>query len=215
MFYKAARGLKSLIFYSIILISDTAFAHPVSFEDGTMIMSYFSKDWIEHDVNYTFSPSSSFGLTQFRITENSDSRDYLIPRISKRFRKNSLDYQANLYLTHGLGARIDNDNSSLAGLLGIQADYETRRIYTLGLAETIIDNEGEPRTHLQYRIGAAPYKADFNDLSTWLIAQVDYRPYKKEEISFMPVLRFFYKNVLFELGCDFDGNIATTFMLNF
>ncbi len=199
----------------MILVVNPASAHPVSFEGGTMFMSSYSKDWIESDLNYTFSPTSSFGVSQYRITEEDDSRDYLIPKFSKRFRKNSLDYQANLYLSAGLGARIDPNDTSLSELLGIQADYETRRIYTLGLAESIFDGDGEPRTHYQYRFGVAPYKGDFQDLSTWLIAQVDYRPYKTEELSVMPVVRFFYSNLLFEVGADFNGDLSTTLMVSF
>ncbi len=207
--------IRFLSLYLIFLLSSTAYAHPVSFEDGTMFTSSYSKDWIESDLNYTFSPSSSIGLSQFRITEQQDTRDYLIPRLSKRFRKNSLDYQANLYLTAGLGARLDESSSRLSKLIGIQADYETRRIYTLGLAESVIDNDGAPRTHFQYRLGFAPYKSNFHEVATWLIAQADYRPFKEDEISITPLVRFFYQNVLFEVGYDLDKNISTTFMINF
>lgn len=208
-------SISFLSLYLIFIYSSTVFAHPVSFEGGTMFTSSYSKNWIEQELNYTFSPSSSFGLNQFRITEKDETRDYLIPRLSERFRKNSLDYQANLYLTAGLGSRIDEDSSRLSKLIGIQVDYETRRIYTLGLAESIIDNDAQPRTHLQYRLGFAPYKSNFHEVATWLITQFDYRPFKDDKISVTPILRFFYQNLLFEVGYDLDRNISTTFMMNY
>lgn len=200
----------------LILSPSLTLAHPVSFEGGTMVMGTYMKDWIEHDVNYTFSPTSAFGLTQLRIDDGKSDRDYVLPRFNRRFRKNGLDYQTNLYLSGGLGARTDRGDDSLAAYTGLMGDYETRSVYTLGLAESVFDGDGETRTHLQYRLGFAPYTTHFHGISTWLIGQVDYRPYRDEDtVSFTPVLRFFYRNILLETGVDFDGNVSATWMYNF
>lgn len=198
-----------------ILSPSLARAHPVSFEGGTMVMGTYMKDWIENDINYTYSPKSAFGITQLRIGDGKSDRDYILPRFNRRFRKNGLDYQTNLYLSAGLGARTDQEDTGLAGFTGLMGDYETRKVYTLGLAESVFDGDGQPRTHLQYRLGFAPYTTHFHGISTWLIGQVDYRPYRDEEtVSFTPVLRFFYRNILLETGVDFDGNVSATWMYN-
>lgn len=179
-------------------------------------MGTYTKGWIENDINYTYSSTSSFGLTQLRIDDGRSDRDYLLPRFNRRFRKNGLDYQTNLYLSGGLGARIDRTESRPAGFSGVMGDYETRRVYTLGLAEAVFDGEGQPRTHLQYRLGFAPYTTNFRGVSTWLIGQVDYRPYRDQEtLVFTPVLRFFYRNVLLETGVDINGNVSALWMYNF
>jgi hypothetical protein len=45
-----------VISIATVLYPLTLYAHPVSYEGGTMAMGIYSKDWIEHDLNYTFSP---------------------------------------------------------------------------------------------------------------------------------------------------------------
>lgn len=205
-----------LILTLLILSPSLVLAHPVSFEGGTMMMGTYTKDWIEHDINYTYSPTSAFGITQLKIDDEQSRRDYLLPRFNRRFRNNGLDYQTNLYLSGGMGVRADRQHSSLAGYTGVMGDYETRTVYTLGLAESVFDGDGKPRTHLQYRLGFAPYTTHFQGVSTWLIAQVDYKPYRDEEVvSFTPIVRLFYRTILLETGVDFHGNVSVTWMYNF
>ena len=65
------------------------------------------------------------------------------------------------------------------------------------------------------RFAYSPYKVDYSRTSTWLIAQ--YRiEYKDEEYSYMfiPVVRFFKGNYLFELGSNGDDTFAS-FMTHF
>jgi hypothetical protein len=202
---------------SLAIISPSLLiAHPVSFEGGTMTMGTYMKDWMENDVNYTFSPSSAFGISQFRIGDGQTDRDYVLSRFNKRFRSNGLDYQSNMYLSGGLGARTDQHDKNVAGYTGLTADYETRKVYTLGLAESIFDGDSQPKTHLQYRLGFAPYTTHFQGMSTWLIGQIDYRPFRSKDIvSFSPVVRFFYRNILLETGADFNGSFFTSWMYNF
>jgi len=191
-------------------------AHPVSYQDGTMVSGTYMRDWIEHDINYTFSPTTSAGLTEFRIGNGKESRDYALPRLNHRFRWNGLDSQTNLYLTAGVGARIDPDAYAPAGLVGLQADYETRRIYTLALAESVLEADRDPLTHLQYRIGFSPWLSGFDDVSTWLIAQVDYRPYRPDdELMVTPLVRLFWHNVLVEAGVSLDGSVMAAWMIGF
>lgn len=191
-------------------------AHPVSFEGGTMVMGSYTSDRLENELNYTFSPSSSVGLTEYRIKDDAESKNFLIPRLGTRFRENSLDSQANLYLSAGLGAQTDHSEEALTGLAAIQADWETRRLYTLGLVETLQSPGGENLTYFRYRAGIAPYKADFDEVSAWIIGQVDYSPYKDtDKVGVTPVLRVFYKNYLVEAGSDFKGNVFLAWMASF
>ena len=175
----------------------------------------YTPDWIQNDLNYTFSQASSVGISQFRVKGQHSDRDYLIPRFSHRLRKNGLGYQGNFYTTAGIGSRLDQDNSNLAGYAAFQADFETRRIYTLGLAESLFDGDGQPRTHLQYRLGFAPYQTHFDGLSTWLIGQLDYKGYDKDDLSFSPLIRLFFENILVETGVSLQGDMMVTFMYSF
>ena len=181
-----------------------------------MVLGAYARDRIEHEINYTFASASSLGLSEFRIDDDQRHRDYLLPRYSHRLRDNGLDYQANLYLTAGAGLRLDPQEDHWAGLLGLQADYETRRVYTLAAAESILDADGEPLSLLRYRLGFAPYRSGFNELATWLIAEVNYKPYREEDsFSVVPTVRLYYHNVLVEVGVDTKGNVQGTWMLSF
>ena len=68
---------------------------------------------------------------------------------------------------------------SFAGYGALEADYETRRIYTLVGAETLQSANGIDFNRLRYRGGFSPYKAPFDALQTWLIARGDTQPNAK------------------------------------
>ena len=68
---------------------------------------------------------------------------------------------------------------------------------------------------LANKIAYSPITVDYSKLSTWLIAQ--YRiEYKDQEYSYMfiPVVRLFKKNYLFELGFNGDDTFLS-FMTHF
>lgn len=200
----------------ICLFSTNVYSHPVSFQDGTMITGSYMKGWMEHDANYTFSKSSSVGITQFRIEDDGQDKDYVLSRLAHRIRWNTLTSQANVYGTVGLGARVDKGKEAPVGLLSLQADYETRRIYTLGLVESLVEADEDPISRAQYRLGFSPYKTGFDGISTWIIGQVDYMPnLSSDELMFSPVLRIFWHNILLEGGVSMKGDVFMTWMYSF
>jgi hypothetical protein len=65
-----------------------------------------------------------------------------------------------------------------------------------------------------YRVGYAPFVAGYNDLNIWAIMQFDYNPDMRSEVQVTPFLRFYYKNVLWEMGASLRGNIYWQFMVH-
>ena len=57
----------------------------------------------------------------------------------------------------------------------------------------------------RYRLGIAPYIAKFKELQVWVIGQLDYMSDMEEQPHFTPMLRFFYRTVLWETGVSLSG----------
>ena len=98
---------------------------------------------------------------------------------------------------------------------GVEADYETRAIYLSGKASVVAAKDFETLSVYQLRLGFAPYAGEFDQINSWLIAQAQYIPSSKDEkLRVGPVMRVFYKTVLFELGVSAKGSWNTTFMVH-
>ncbi len=204
------------IFLSIIVFFNSSWAHPVSYKDAYGIMPTIMANRQELELNYSFSNNQAFGVSAIKIEGKDSEYQFLIPRYNQRiFRRNQLDSQLNLYLTAGLGVVDENDSSNPALLTGLQFDYETRRIYTLFLTEHLENNGGRDFWSSRYRLGVAPYLADFEGLHTWLIAQADYNPATMNGVMFSPVVRFFYKNYLLEVGSSLNGQLFMAGIFHF
>jgi hypothetical protein len=65
------------------------------------------------------------------------------------------------------------------------------------------------------RIGIAPYLANHNQLNTWLMFQVDHIPAKHDHFVATPLIRFFYKIYLFEIGYQSDHHVMVNWTLQF
>lgn len=190
----------------LAIAQDTANAHPVSFKDGFGIMPGYSLDRKELELNYSFTSDTAAAINLIEIEKSDSKLRFILPQVNhKFFRRNAPESQANLYGSLGLGGVREDGGSELAGIAAIQADYETRRIYTL-IAGEHIQTDNLNLNRFRYRFGVAPYLADFEDLNTWLIGQVEYTPQLDEEWTVVPMVRFFYSNYLLEVGASLDGD---------
>jgi len=127
-----------------------------------------------------------------------------------------MDSQANVYASVGLGGRHDTkEDDSVAGYAALEADYETRRIYTLFAAESLQSPNDVQFNRLRYRAGFAPYRAPFESLQTWIIGQVDYMPEMDDKVEVTPLLRFFYNNYALEIGSNLNGKLFLGAMAHF
>lgn len=198
--------LKKALFCTALFSPAFAVAHPVSFKDGYGIMPGYTSERQELELNYTFDSSSAVAFNTINIDYRNDNILFLLPQFNHKFyRKNELGSQANLYGSLGIGSSEYRGDTGAAGMVGLQADYETRRIYTLFYAEHL-EAEEAGLNRLRYRFGAAPYLANFNDLNTWFIAQVEYTPELNETWTITPMVRLFYQNCLIEIGVSVKGD---------
>lgn len=203
--------MKRFLFIAMLFIlmgiPAMSFANPVSFKDGWGIMPAYTPDWSDLEINYSLTNRYSIGLTDmYRKGEDSTANftfgqfNYLIKRW------NEMESQANIYLSVGGGTRHDSvENDAIAGYARIEGDYETRRIYTVLGAESLQSPGSVDFNRIRYRAGFAPYLAPIDELHTWIVAQIDYMPEMKDEVTVTPLLRFFYNNYALEVGVSLNG----------
>ncbi len=200
-----------------LLLATQAFANPVSFKDGVGIMPVYSKDSSELQVNYSFTNRFSFGPSIYYKDGESSRATFVIAQLNYLLKRwNELESQANIYASLGVGGRHDSrDADAPAGYAALQADYETRRIYTLVAADTLQSPDEVQFNRLRGRLGFAPYLAPIEVLHTWLIAQVEYTPEMEDETNLTPLVRFFYNNYALELGSSIKGDPFVAAMAHF
>ena len=197
------------IFLALIIFFSSISAHPVIFKNGKVFWITQNPNFI--DIRFGISKTSDW-LIGGRILEDRKSNE-TFALINNNFlakRWNKSNSQANLYLLSSVG--LNTDNSKGMSTLGIHADWENRQFMVMEMVEYFSHSSAlVSNTRFAY----SPYKVDYSRTSTWLIAQ--YRiEYKDEEYSYMfiPVVRFFKGNYLFELGSNGDDTFAS-FMTHF
>ena len=116
-----------------------AHSHPVTFPENWMIMSELDRNWQDSNAWYTFAPDHAVGVgyNSFRNADAGITRR--IPNLHYNYRVkrwNMPDAQANIFWTAGAGVAFDDvasagGDSEPAAYVGIEADWENRRFYTL------------------------------------------------------------------------------------
>lgn len=195
--------------------SAEAWAHPVAFRGSTGIMAYQSRavsDWeINHSLTTWFAPS----VQRLRFTEGTGRADVHLAKanfLAKRW--NGRDHQANLYLQLGAGPSTLSGARRAAYALGGVADIENRRLYFLTQAMWLRSGVGTEMTEWKVRGGFAPYVVDFEQLHTWLILEAHRKSMGDRRVEIVPYLRFFYQNVLWELGASARGDMHLNFIIH-
>lgn len=200
---------------SVLATVSAAHAHPVSFKGSYGIMPMSMHMRRELELNYSLTASHAIGVSSIEIDYRDKELEFYIPQFNyKLYRENSPDSQLNLYVMTGAGGSRRDGESNLAAMGAFQADYETRRFYTLLLGEHL-QTEGIGLNRVRYRIGAAPYLADFDGFHTWFIAQTEWTPELDDEWTVTPLVRFFYQNYLVEVGSSTRGELFVAGIFHF
>lgn len=192
-----------IIFASLIFISSLSLqAHPVIYKDGWVYDGFFMPNMNIQRVSYTLESNFALESNTTYLKNFQNYRDYAFGfnYLFKRwFLKKS---QGNIYgMVHG-GYYAHDFDEGIVGHATLMGDWESREVYTAAKAKLIyLDNENELWKY-SYRIGLAPYVAGMDTLQTWIVLQFDYFKANSRNILVTPLLRFFYKNVLWEIGAN-------------
>ncbi len=206
--------------YSFMILIQTVYGHPVTFKGGTAVSSVHRPRMTHLQVNYTFHRHAAVATSFVRLDLDDEQYDIEGPIIHMNTlvkRWNQVGSQGNIYTITGLGYNFNPEAESQPfAYTGLQIDYETQRIYTaLQGFSFISDINSHIPYGLRYRFGAAPYIADYDELQIWVIAQVDHMSDMSEQPRFTPMLRLFYRTVLWEMGQDLQGHYWFQMMAHF
>ena len=208
--------MRLLLLVLLLSFAPTAQAHPVTYGGGWVFANTTHPERNDTRIHYSFNPKLAFGAVYTRAEDkNERDSEFVIPRFNYLLKRwNNPGSQANIYLYGGLGAGWEQSESGFAAIAGAQADYETRRFYTQFNTESI---QGESDNDFQmhsYRIGVAPYLAEFDEVQTFLIGSVSHTPEMEDEWTAGPIIRIFYKDYLVELGAH-SGKFMGTVMFHY
>ena len=93
-------------------------------------------------------------------------------------------------------------------------DWESREHYVMARAKKFV-YEGNDRYSYLARYGFAPFIAGMDQLQTWMILQAMYVEEQSKEVILTPMIRFFYKIVLWEIGHSTRGQSYLTLMVHY
>jgi hypothetical protein len=205
----------------LALLAVAATAKPIAFANGTTIMTEYGAGTME-EAQAFYAPwywlSVGGGLLRLDSDEVRRTRDIAYVRANWLLKRWNLeDAQANVFVWGGLGSASGSDfrGSTLDRDLGIQADYETRRVYASFMSDL---HESSAYSHRidTLQLGFAPYAHDYNDLAAWLVVQGRaYTGALHHGAEWAALLRLFKGGAWIEAGLTTDGKPQVMAMFNF
>ena len=194
-----------------LVLSSCLVAHPVTWSGGR-VMSLMSTDQMtDLKAHYSVSPRVSFGLHSVGF----DSFNMVMAQANNLLaRWNATGAQANVYVFSGIGVAQHGSKNGWGGHFGLQADWETRRLYTFVSYDGFYHDDS---IHLiRSRLGVAPYLGRYDDVHAWIMLQSTLSIQSDQSTwSVLPLLRLFKDNVLVELGANFSSRYLITAMIHF
>lgn len=185
-------------------------------------MSHQGPNLGHQQINYSFEYWWALGIHHFERPGLDGQKgsfatsNFLINRWNEAF------LQANLYGLVGFGqsefATLDpSDDAEDTAFGGLQFDIEDRRYYFLIKYLGAANEDEREFSQTVVRAGLTPYQGEFYDLHTWIILEWSENRFgnhtKIDEVT--PLLRFFYRNILFEIGQNLDGETKFNFIAHF
>jgi hypothetical protein len=198
-----------------------ASAKPIAFADGTTVMlEYGAGTMLEAQAFYAprYDLSLGGGYVEFRSDESSTREKVAYARLNYLVHRWNLDAaQANIFVWGGAGGATGNtfSGTELAGNLGAQADYETRRVYAS--FKTDLQHCSAFSTRVDtLQLGVAPYKHDYDKLATWFVVQGrEYTGGIHRGVETAFLIRLFKGGAWVEAGLTTDGQVQAMAMFNF
>lgn len=192
-----------------------AWAKPLSYVGGVMAMQENDETGHTLSLDYTIDPRHAVGL--YAKKENGGTEFETIgPQLNTLIKRwNMPDGQANIFNMTGFGDSHYHGTNGFSAWSGILADYETRRIFTSYEIRGMYADHIETSVWQRARVGAAPYLANYDDLNTWFMVQVDHHPAKDNTVVVTPLVRFFYKTTLVEAGYSSNHYLMANWVYQF
>lgn len=204
-----------------LLAPGNAVAKPIAFAHGTTVMAEYGAGTME-ELQAFYAPRHfySMGGGHLKLHSEIDERSRRITYARFNYlvkRWNREGSQANFFVWGGAGQASlseSSDNPSTWNA-GVQADYETRRVYA-SIKSDLYESSAFSHRIDTLQLGFAPYEHDYDNVATWFVLQG--RRYTGEifdgtEVALL--LRVFKGSTWIEAGATTDGKLQAMFMFNF
>jgi len=209
------RGIGVVLAGFIGLSSIDAQAMLVAYQDSFGIMGENQSFHTELFLNYSLTPHFAVGERTIRFVTSDGTKQFFIPEADFLiYRWNNPDSQANFYAGAGYGAESFMNQTLGVAMANIAVDWESRKYYLDAEFQSLYAADTKNYNSTKLRAGFAPYLAQFNELNTWFILQFETMPFVPDNPFLTPMVRLFYKNVLVEIGSDFQGNWMFNYMIH-
>lgn len=206
---------KKFFLIAFLFVPSIARAKPISYVGGTMVMQENDETGSTFQLDYTVTPKYAVGLY---AKQDQGGKDFFTvgPQLNYLVKRWNLeDGQGNIFTMTGAGTSRYQGAENASAWASILADYETRRVFYSYEARLMYVDTVEKSTWQRARVGFAPYLANYEDLNSWLMLQVDYHPKKDHSTVVTPLLRFFYKTNLIEIGVSNRRTAMFNWVLQF
>lgn len=210
--------IKALIYILLTTIGLTAFAHPTSYKGAVGLMSYNTPKMNEILLTYSLSHNFAVAATYLRDSKS----EFYIPRLNYLLKRwNNEDSQGNIYISGGAGyEKFDSQNHGVR-LGELTMDWESREYY-ISYQHLYLNRDNDKNlslpekdyNHSKIRVGTAPFLADYSDLNVWYILQAE-KHLNQDRLEMTQFLRFYIKNILWEVGAGFNGDLSFNYMVHF
>lgn len=209
--------MKWLVLLTVTL-TNVAFGHPVIFENGVVVSSSNMESYSDNQILYSFSNKWAAGVNHWRFSKDDKNTEMGLARLNHLlWRKNGEDYQSNIYLLSGVGvadSEFQKRDTREAYMAGAEIDWETRNLFVAlkhyQFSSPAVTDIGMS----QARVGFSPKETPFDQLQTWFMVQAMYTPDIDKSVTITPMLRFFYHNVLWEIGSSTRGEWMLNLMVH-
>jgi len=211
------------VYLLCVLKIPIAIAGPMGFQDSWMSMGDIGPNWREVFINQAVTPRDAFGISQTymradddRIFRNLTEATYT--RLIRRW--NRPHSQANLWFVGGIGdmraydRATDRLDNRLAASPGMQADYETTRLYFSATHRLYRASEIN-HDYSAMRAGFSLFEADYDQTQPWLLVEARYMNGLSDRVEITPMLRLINRNYFVEAGANNFGQPRFNFMFIF
>jgi len=203
-------------FSALLASPQHAEAKPISYVGGIMAMQENDETGHTLSLDYTIDPKLAVGLYAKKEGNQQKEFETIGPQVNYLLKRwNMPDGQANIFSMTGAGVSRWHGDNEVSAWQSILADYETRRIFTSYELRGMYAGDLEKSVWQRARVGVAPYLANYDDLNTWLMVQVDHHPAKDDTLVVTPLVRFFYKTTLVEAGYSSNNHVMFNWVLQF
>lgn len=211
--------LTALVGVVASIFSLSALSHPVIYEGGKVISSFNMASYSDNQALYSITSKWAAGLNHWRFTRGVKNTEMGLARLNRLlWRHNGEDSQANLYLLSGFGmvdSEIERKGTREVYMGGFEADWETRTLYTALKYYHFSSPALTDISMTQARIGFSPFESGFENLQSWFMVQAMIMPKVEPTVIITPMLRFFYKNVLWEMGSSTRAEWMLNLMVHY